>query len=604
MKKTTGQIGIFQWAALPAVLIAVVCVAVLVVHWPVLSAKALSFDDYQYVIRNPFVRNPSLSSTKRFLTEIYKPSTVTGYYQPLTMISLMLDYAAGGRENNLMPFHRTALALHVANTALVIILLYLLFGNIWVAAGVGLLFGLHPMTVEPVAWLGERKTLLAAFFSFWSLLFYLLFTRTRAKKYYVVCIFAYLFALMSKPVSLPLPFVMLLMDYWPLKRFRRSAIIEKLPLLAITLLFAFITIISQMRSAVGLLPGQAQHGLLDPLLIFCHNVVFYPLKILWPVNLTSYYPHPNPLQISNPQLLACIFATVLLAVLLIVSLRWTKAALTGSLIFLVAILPTMQIIKFSYFIASDKFVYLPAIGLLMMLAALLLRLYNNNPRRALIIFVGVLILSGAEAFAVRRYLSYWRDTVTLYEYMLKLSPDAVPVYGNLASAYGRLGRPDKVVELLEHAVAVDPNEGRTYINLGVAYMKLNRYKQAIAVLERSVRLRPYDADAYINLASAYIDTGRFEDGIDCCNKAIEINPDSPNAYVTLAGAFGNLGRFPEAIETYKKGIELMPDNPVARFGLGLAYLKNGDPDAAAEQYEILRKLDQDQAARLRSYMKP
>ena len=358
--------------------------------------KGLVFDDGQYVTKNVLVQNPGWASTKRFFVEVFTPSTVTGYYQPLTMVSLMFDSALGGREDNLLPFHCTSLALHVANTALVIVLLYLLFRNIWIAAAVGLLFGVHPMTVESVTWISDRKTLLAAFFAFWSLLFYILFTRTAAKKYYVACLIAYLLALLSKPTSTFLPFVMLLMDYWPLNRFSRKSVLEKVPFFVLFGVFSVITFVSQVSAAGGSLPGQEQHGLLNPLFIICHNIVFYPLKMLWPVNLSSHYTYPRPFAISNPKVLADVVAAIILIILLVVSLRWTRVALTGSLIFFIAILPTMQIIKFSEVIASDKFAYLPSLGVLMMLASFLLWLYNSKPRRALVISIVILLLAAAE----------------------------------------------------------------------------------------------------------------------------------------------------------------------------------------------------------------
>jgi len=212
-----GQKSYPQWAIL-VILSLSVCACVAAAHWPALSAQALSFDDHEYMAENPLVQNPGWSSARRFLTEVLEPSTIGGYYQPLNMISLMLDYALGGRPDNLLPFHRTSLALHMANTALVIVLLYLLFGRAWVAAGVGLLFGLHPMTVETITWVGERKTLLAAFFALWSLIIYVYFTRKGNWKLYFGCMVMYVLALMSKPTSLPLPAAMLLMDYWPLGR--------------------------------------------------------------------------------------------------------------------------------------------------------------------------------------------------------------------------------------------------------------------------------------------------------------------------------------------------------------------------------------------------
>jgi hypothetical protein len=163
----------------------IIVVLVVWVHWPALSAKALSFDDQQYLTDNILVQNPSWTSAKRFVTEILTPSTVGGYYQPLSMISLMLDVALSGRPGNLQPFHRTSLILHVINTLLIVVLLYQLFGNPWVAAMIGLLYGVHPMSVESIPWIGERKTLLAAFFSLLALIAYFLF-RPKASAYFSV----------------------------------------------------------------------------------------------------------------------------------------------------------------------------------------------------------------------------------------------------------------------------------------------------------------------------------------------------------------------------------------------------------------------------------
>jgi hypothetical protein len=211
-----------------AVSLAIVCFVVTAAHWPALSAKAISIDDDQYLVDNLLVQNPSIESARRFLTEVLEPSTVRGYYQPLSMISLMCDYALGGRPANLRQFHRTSLALHTVNTALVIVLLYLLFGRPLIAAGVGLLFGVHPMTVEPIPWVGERKTLLAAFFALWCLILYVRFARKGSRRVYFGCVVTYVLALMSKPTSTPLPVLMLLIDYWPLKRLNRRTLLEKL----------------------------------------------------------------------------------------------------------------------------------------------------------------------------------------------------------------------------------------------------------------------------------------------------------------------------------------------------------------------------------------
>jgi hypothetical protein len=314
------------------------------------------------------------------------------------------------------------------------------FGNIWVASAVGLLFGLHPLTVEPVAWISERKTLLAAFFAFGSLGFYLLFTRTSGKKYYVACLLAYLLAIMSKPTSLMLPLVMLLMDYWPLNRLNRRAVLEKLPFFALLFVFAAITVISQKLTSFVLFPGQGSYSIWSTPLVVCYNVIFYFFKILWPANLSSYYEYPQPFAISNPDVLIGVTGTVILIVLLVVSLRWTKAVLAGFLIFFIAILPTMQIFRFSNVIASDKYAYLPSLGLLMMLASFLLWLCSRGLHLIITAAAIVFLLAGAEAIAVRRCLPYWSDTLTRIGYMLSLAPRALPLPHTASLAATRMQR--------------------------------------------------------------------------------------------------------------------------------------------------------------------
>ncbi len=414
-------------AVLLAVLITCVCAAVIAIHWPALSAQALSFDDDQYLVNNTLVKSPSCSSAWKSLSQVLKPSTVRGYYQPLAMISLMFDYSLGGRVENLLPFHRTSLALHAANTALIIVLLYLLFGEVWIAAAVGLLFGLHPMTVETIPWVGERKTLLAAFFAFWSLIFYLRYAHARVtpaktgagipslvgcstRGFYIACFLFYLLALMSKPTSTPLPVLMLLLDFWPLKRLKWQSFFEKIPFFILGGIFAIITYISQTSTAGSTLPTET--GIWRIPLILCHNIIFYLYKIIWPVNLSSHYHFPDPLNLSQPMILAGVIVTCILIPLLLISLRWTRAALIGWLFFFIAILPTMGIIGFTNVIASDKFAYLPSFGLLMILAFFLCNLRLKSASSAAVILF-VLILASAESLATRSYLIHWRNSVGL-----------------------------------------------------------------------------------------------------------------------------------------------------------------------------------------------
>ena len=596
-----------------AILITCVCAAVIAIHWPALSAQALSFDDDQYLVNNTLVKSPSWLSTWKFLSQVLEPSTVGGYYQPLAMISLMLDYSLGGRVENLLPFHRTSLALHAANTALIIVLLYLLFGEVWIAAAVGLLFGLHPMTVEAIPWVGERKTLLAAFFALWSLLFYLRYThasavipakaRTRIQSpvgrstwgFYIACLFFYLLALMSKPTSTPLPVLMLLLDFWPLKRLKWQSFLEKIPFFVLGGIFAIITYISQTRTAITISPVKIGVGRV--FFTLCHNIIFYLCKIMWPVNLSSHYPFPDPMNLSQPMVLTGVIGTCILIPLLLTSLRWTRAAFTGWLFFFVAILPTMQIIGFSNVIASDKFAYIPSFGLLMILTSFLCNLrLKSISSVAVILFV--LILASAESLATRGYLIHWRNSVGLFEYMVSKAPNAPSLYNNLGNAYLDLGRYQDGIKALKQAIRIEPDLVDAHYNLGVAYDNIGFHQDAIESYKQAIRIKPDFASAHCNLGNAYRELGRYQDAIEYYKQAIRIKPDLVEAHYNLGNAYHKLGRWQDAIEAYKQAIRIKPDFPKAHCNLGVTYLITDDKGSALEEYKILKTLDAEQANKL------
>jgi tetratricopeptide (TPR) repeat protein len=612
-----------------AAVLAAVCAAVLVTHWPVLSAKALSFDDNQYFTENVLVRNPNWESARRFLTEVLEPSTVEGYYQPLTMISLMLDYALVGQTDSLRPFHRTSLLLHAANTALIIVLLYQLFGRVWAAAGIGLLFGVHPLTVEPIPWVGERKTLLAAFFTLWSIILYLRFVLKGSSKAYHGSIVMYILALMSKPTSTPLPALMLLMDYWPLRRLKWRSLLEKLPFFVIGGISAVITYISQSRTCAVVTPET--YGLIRVPLVICHNIIFYLYKMIWPVNLTSHYAFPKPLGLSTPMVLVGVIGTCILIPLLVVSLRWTRAALTGWLIFFVMLFPTIQILQFSDVIASDKFVYLPSIGILMVLAAFLGwicdvgNIHQHKARCAAVVII-VLMLASAECFATRRYLVSWRDTTGLLSHMIKVTPKAVSLWNSMGVALGKKKEAEKAIECFNEALKIEPNNFDAHVNMGMALSIQDRYDEAVSHYSKAICLRPNKAEAYCNLGMLLTEHGRTNEAIAVLREGLERTPPR-SAYIlhtclgTIflqqdkidvaihelqtsasikpnAAAFNNLGvalalkgRTDEALQYLKKAVGADPKNAGTHLDIANILLSQNKLEQAITEYEQALKLD-------------
>jgi len=596
MLQKSSEKTIIRQVKLPAILIIVVCFFTLITHWPALSAKTLSFDDAQYLTQNVLVQNPGWKSAKRFLTEILEPSTVAGYYQPLAMISLMLDYALGGSENNLMPFHRTSLILHITNTALIIVLLYLLFGQIWIATAVGLLFGVHPMTVEPIPWVSERKTLLAAFFSLWSLILYVYPRvtghRSRVTRFYIGSLIVYLLALMSKPTSTPLPVVMLLMDYWPLKRLNWRSVFEKIPFFVLGGVSTIITVISQTRTCGATMPNQFGPARIP--LVLCHNIIFYLYKMIWPVNLSSHYPFPEPLNLSQPMVLPGVIGTLVLIPLLVFSLRRTRAALTGFSVFFVAILPTMQIIGFSNVIASDKYAYLPSIGLLMILASFLVWLCDNRfSMLCRVSAVIILVLACSEAVATRRYLAYWQNTESLVKYMLRLTPDAAPLHSMLALEFQSQGRFDKAVEEYRKTLQLWPESIVAYNNLGIVLKSQNKLDEAISSFRQAVKIKPDYAEAHNNLGNALLSQNKLDEAVDHFRQAINKNRDFTEAYNNLGNALFSQGRYNEAVEYYRKALEVNPHFAKAHYNLGNVFASLGRFDDAISHYRQALKLNPD-----------
>jgi len=351
------------------------------------------------------------------------------------------------------------------------------------------------------------------------------------------------------------------------------------------------------------LPGQYEHHLLNVPLIICYDIVFYLSKMLWPASLSSHYPYPEPFGLSNPRLLISVVAAIVIVFLLVISTRWTLAALIGWLIFFIMILPTMQVIRFSDVVASDKFAYLPSIGLIMVLAAFLKWLCGKLPHRALSIGIIVILLAGSEAVATRRYLACWQDSITLYKHMLAVDPKSSAIYDNLGMAYAQQGRYDDALEALQKAIALNPNNGPIYFDLGVFYLDYSQPDKAVDAFAAAVKLVPDYGDAYLNLSIAYWRLGRFEESLKAAQQAAKLQPNLAAVCLNLGFVCGNLGKYPEAANAYGQAVRIDPVDPKARFGLALASLQAGQRNVALQQYEILKSLDPNSADRLGNLLK-
>jgi tetratricopeptide (TPR) repeat protein len=479
----------------------------------------------------------------------------------------------------------------VANSLLLIVFLYLLFGKAWPAAMVGLLYGVHPTTIESVAWISERKTVLAAFFALWCLISYVCYVRRGHRRYYIICIPAYVLSLLSKPTIVAMPVLLLLLDFWPFRRFGKRAIVEKLPLFVIGAVAAVVTFISQSGTSLARLPGES--GLVRILLIFCHNIIFYLYDFVWPNNLSWYYPFPEPFNLSHPMVLFTAIGTCVLIPALLISLLWTKCLSVGWLFFFAAIFPTLGVIGFHPVIAADRHMYFPMIGFLLPVAWLLSRFWDSGlvrpgkSARQLVLATAVVILAAPEFVLTRSYLAHWRDSESVYKYMLKYSPNVAILHNNLANFLGDVGKTEEAIEYFERSLELKPNSAEVHNNLANALCELGRTDEAIAHYRRALRLKPKFAVAHYNLARALAEQGKNKEAVAQYREAVRFKPDYVEAWSNLGFVLAEEGSFEEAVECYEKAIELKPALIVAHGQLALALARLGRVDEAIEQCLIV-----------------
>jgi len=490
-----------------------------------------------------------------------------------------------------------------------------------------LLFGVHPMTVEPLAWIAERGTLLATAFALMALIVYT--AHARRPRWYMLtgCGVAYILALMCKPTIIALPGVLLLMDFWPLGRLSRRAVLEKIPIFAMGGIFMIITILSRMAHDNVSLPTE--YSPLRVPLIFCYDMIFYLYKIVRPVGLSTFYPFPEPMGLADPMVRAGLIGTGLLVPVLLIALRWTRAPLAGWLIFVVAILPTVQIIGFSHTIAADKYVYFPAAGLLMILAWLMNRLWTatiNVPCAMIARTAAVcvlLILAGAESLLTRQQIARWQTTEGYYRYMVELAPndpkllntaggyladqgklpeaadlcrraikfdaDYAPGYVTLGSVLAREGRPLEALELIDKALELKPGFIKAYYSRGVALARVGKTVEAIEDLSYYIQHHPGNARAYFNRGMALADMEQYDPAITDFSKTISLQGDDADAYYHRARLYNKKGVYDLAIADYNRVLELRPDRAVVYYYRANVHAGKGEHNQAIS--DLKRAID-------------
>jgi tetratricopeptide (TPR) repeat protein len=541
-------------------LIAGICAGLVAIVWFVFGQAIrfpfINFDDPEYVYEVPEI-NSGLSFHNLKWAFTHWPAT---NWFPLKNISYMLEFQFYGSNPGV--FHLTNIILHAATVLLLFLLLRNLTGAIWRSAFVAAVFAVHPLRVESVVWIEERKDVLSGVFFMLTLAAYLHYARKPLVARYVTMSILFAAGLLSKPMLVTTPVILLLLDYWPLQRLRNSSdvwrlIVEKIPLFILSGADTFL-------SAGGI---AAAHSAADQLPLFARtsnafvSYVVYVWQMIWPASLAVFYPLPqNGLLLWQP--IAGVGTLVLITVAVFALRKSRPHLFVGWLWYLAMLLPVIGVIQINLQAHADRYTYLPQIGLYLMIAWGVADLLANWKFRTQILTAAAVVVILAFAFVARVQAGYWRDSETLWTHTIAVTQDNYFAHASLADLLMRRGRVNEAIEHSEKALRIRPNDADAQNNLGLALLQNGDPKRAVAHFERALQINPGHMNAEVNLA--WILATSSDDLTRNGARAVQLAEDvmnragHANAIVlrTLAAAYAEIGRFDDAIKTAQQAIEI------------------------------------------------
>jgi tetratricopeptide (TPR) repeat protein len=646
----------------------------IVAFWQVKQCDFINFDDPIYVTENIHIRYGMTMEAIRWAFT----TGHAGYWIPVTWMSHMLDVQLFGL--NPRWHHLTNLLFHIANTLLLFFVFHRMTKAPWKSAFVAALFAVHPLHVESVAWVAERKDVLSTFFWMLTIGAYIHYVEHPRLKNYVVVITLFALGLMAKPMLVTLPFVLLLLDYWPLKRFEeldagkrregdattnvnssgdfdplpvnkrgrksgkkhtgqalsqssfhprvailRHLVLEKLPLFTLTVLSSIATFVAQGKVGAVVSSGKLPPGvrIINALVSY----IIYIRKTIWPSNLAVFYPHLGLRPVG--QVLVAVLALIVVTFIVIWSAKRHPYLALGWLWFTGTLVPVIGIAQAGNQSMSDRFTYIPLIGLFVMVAWGIPELVKKWRYHEAILFASSALVLISLFIATRIQVAYWNNDIALYDHALKVTgpndiilnnrgaaygklgnyrqaisdydqaigidPDYAMAYYNRGVAYAELGSHRQAIEDFDRAIGIDPKRSEAYYNRGLEYGKLDNQGQAIEDYNRAVEINPKYAEAYNNRGFAYYKLGNRTQAISDFDKAVEINPEYADAYYKRGVVYGELGNLSQAISDYDRAIEINPQYALAFHNRGFAYARLGNLTQAIEDFDRAIELDPEYA---------
>jgi tetratricopeptide (TPR) repeat protein len=511
-------------------------------------------------------------------------------YHPLTMLSLMVDYQLHGL--NAGGYHFTNVLLHTASVILLFLVLHQMTGALWRSAFVAAVFAIHPLRVESVAWVAERKDVLATFFFMLTLGAYARFVRKpESLGRYLMVVIAFVPALLSKPTVVTLPFVLLLLDYWPLRRFEQSRrlsglVLEKIPLLALAGGACAMTVLGAEKEVAGYANVSTLSRMGNGLVSY----VVYLRQMVWPGGLAVFYPRPEK---SHP------VWTMALSFLLLGLITWGVLAfqrrrgwlLTGWLWYLGMLTPMIGLVQAGAFAHADRMTYLPQIGIYVALTWLAAEWAAKQQLGRITVWSLMITLPGVLMICAWKQTGHWQDSEALWTHALACTTGNHVAHYNLGEDFVEQGRLDEAIRQYREALQIKPDDAQALNNIANALLARGKPDEAISRYQNALRIKPDYAAAHYNLAIALEQKGRMDEAVVQYKDALQIKPDDAPAQFSLATVLRQQGRADEAKLHYQQVRQIDPGFEEGLYNLGNELRQKGKVDEAIARYQEALQID-------------
>jgi Tfp pilus assembly protein PilF len=605
---------------------------VFLAYCPVIANDFINYDDPPYVVENFHVQSAiTWQSIKwAFCTSL------NANWHPLTWLSHMLDF----QIFRLRPWghHLSSLLLHAANTCLIFLVLRRMTGAVWRSWFVAALFGLHPMHVESVAWVAERKDVLSGLFWMLTLWAYARYAQKptnrsapvlgrcdvqpttahkslqrlesldnpadqygrapirvceegRPGKFLFLSLFFFACALMSKPMAVTLPFVLLLLDYWPLKRLQKenvwALLLEKLPFVLLAVILSVVTVaVQRAGGAIVSMSALPLIGRLENALV---SYAAYLGKLLFPAGLAVFYPEPAHWPVGTI-LLGC-FLFLVISVFCVVMYRRQPALLVGWLWFVGTLVPVIGLVQAGSQAMADRYSYIPSIGVFIALTWGICALIQGLPRQRIILSYGAAAAIVLCTALTWRQVLYWKNSGTLFSHAVAVTKNNISAYWNLGDYELKHGHPDEAIRVYQKAFNLQPNFAPISAQWGTALCKLDHVEQGISMIRLSLMMDPNSTLGHLDLADALSQEGSTNDAIFEYEQAIRQYPDYFPTYNRLGALLETAGRYDDEVALFEQAVQLYPAYTGAHVKLGQALSDKGQLDEAINQFREALKLE-------------